>query len=101
MGRDKMNSKRVFWVARNGADGKLHIFKQKPQRALFGSKFWYIYSAFGNFMNIDDVEFPEFKDLKWEDEPIAVEIKILKDNKKNIERWIKSKISALTSKVRH
>lgn len=58
-----------MWVARN-KDGWLVLFESKPVR---GEGFWYTNSRDDDSMPINSSLFP---DLKWEDEPIEVEIKI-------------------------
>lgn len=56
-----------MWVARN-KDGWLVLFNSKPIR---GDEFWYTDSRDDDSMPIDSSLVP---DLKWEDEPIEVEI---------------------------
>lgn len=72
------NSKKInrvhFYVARD-MDGKLYVYFGKPER----SKYCFItYGVTSNFMANEDnfkdigLNTDDFKDLKWEDEPVEV-----------------------------
>lgn len=64
-----------MWVARD-KNGKLFLYKDKPQRELGIFVLAYTFEAKENkdvfpFMIINE---EQFSDLKWEDEPIEVEL---------------------------
>lgn len=70
-----------MWVARDKDivsehGGTLNLFEFLPYRLTVGKKnpkeFWSDYSTGGDEMELDENEHSEFKNLKWEDEPIEV-----------------------------
>lgn len=72
-----------MWVARDkdivsDHGGTLNLFENFPYRVTVGIKnpkeFWSDYSTGGDEMELDENEHLEFKNLKWEDEPIEVEL---------------------------
>ena len=62
-----MENKYKLWVARDWV-GMLYAYFNKPIR----DTFWKEWDSDKVSLNIDDLFFPE---LKWEDEPIEVEIR--------------------------
>jgi hypothetical protein len=58
------------WVARDKFRNGLHLFTEKPYRGDTAYEVWRFNT--GNIIELNEKAFP---DLKWEDEPIRVEIK--------------------------
>ncbi len=63
-----------MWIARNDKiqrndkTGKLYLFIEKPERIKKGT-YWY-----GTGLVLPDKDYPEYAELKWEDEPVEVKI---------------------------
>lgn len=60
-----------MWIARN-RNNSLYMFYDKPYRE--HNWRWVIDLKDLNIMELKDEEHPQFKDLKWEDEPVEVNI---------------------------
>lgn len=79
-----------MWVVRN-RNNTLYMFYDKPYREQHWR--WVIDSKDLKIIELKDEDYPQFKDLKWEDEPIEVDImpsdfrkKLILDIKSNIRR---------------
>lgn len=72
-----------MWVARNKIGG-LQLLSNKPYREIDHTGRYPIdrWNCKGDFTTLDDETYGVFPELKWEDEPIEVEL-VVKNNKEN------------------
>lgn len=59
-----------MWVARE-ENGLLRLYTKKPYR--YDGGIWRIPND-GDCITISDEEYPQYKSIKWEDEPIEIEL---------------------------
>lgn len=71
-----------MWVARDKdsvtGKGTLNLFGGEPNRLCVGIKrtneFWSCYGENSDEMSLDEDKYPQFENLKWEDNPIEVSL---------------------------
>ena len=65
------------WIARD-PDGGLRLYTHKPHRVSFPGDLKYWEGSLAMYANEMELYNPKlFKNLKWEDEPLKVEIKVV------------------------
>ena len=66
-----------MWVARD-KDGTLNLFTHKPKRSSYiHDSYWEIPDNINGFANEMELPSSKFKNLKWKNEPLKVELKIV------------------------
>lgn len=70
-----------MWIARNKKDGTLRLFKTKPER-IDEEGWWFKNGYYGCWIDSNTLNDDRFDDLTWDDEPIEVEFKLIRNDEK-------------------
>ena len=70
-----------MWIVRNKKDGTLRLFKTKPER-IDEEGWWFKNGYYGCWIDSNTLNDDQFDDLTWNDEPIEVEFKFIRNDEK-------------------